>query len=688
MELKILPLNIKKLSSTQRQNCMPKSPAQNDTSIHQSLDIKIGYYLPINFKANEDRVFRRELLSLEDIHCPFCGTKMLTAKSLSDKIYEGSKIKSPKEFAKWLEENIEYMQPVYRDIVKYAKQFSNVKQIDTMDKLLDIMQEQAIQDRKNGVAKINQIIEETKQNHEFSESDKMLMEECQVELENYQYNNKLSFNITTHNILKQTISNLESEEKYKLYGKIQYESKKTGLLEKILYFDKNVTKNTRQEELLHKLFSHSYSVIIATNPNQQNKTEFAKQDIMLSCRDCQDKKQDIDILKFHNIKPNSYELLGNHISDLSEKILNGTLKDADDYPLKLMGYISGVTRRKLSLKFNYSSKIREIYANDFQKTRKENDFPLVNHSGIPCATCGVETFNHEDKLKKFADIEQLKTNQDYVDYLKTNKKHITPNFKPIVHEIITYLEKNPTASENQTIENLRRKLTENLKNTLKYNIKLCKEKSTMLNENDQKLLQIYVDTVENSLIPSTTHKRPFLHKDYNNILFKTLFKMENRDFHRSPVTEVKENIRTAANRQTLLYPRTETIEKVGSPLKVIIEDIIKNAVATTDHAIAKNKEGQNHIANYVLMCKSCNSEKTNYSFKHWYDLHPEIKINLQKNIDKVVEMIKTGVLKDFMDYPPQIAHQIKKLTNGEIILKFDLNTLRNKTTQNKKTKKQ
>lgn len=688
MELKILPLNIKKLSSTQRQNCMPKSPAQNDTSTHQSLDIKIGYYLPINFKANEDRVFRRELLSLEDIHCPFCGTKMLTAKSLSDKTYEGSKIKSPKEFAKWLEENIEYMQPVYRDIVKYAKQFSNVKQIDTMDKLLDIMQEQAIQDRQNGVAKINQIIEETKQNHEFSESDKMLMEECQVELENYQYNNKLSFNITTHNILKQTISNLESEEKYKLYGKIQYESKKTGLLEKILYFDKNVTKNTRQEELLHKLFSHSYSVIIATNPNQQNKTEFAKQDIMLSCRDCQDKKQDIYILKFHNIKPNSYELLGEHISDLSEKILNGTLKDADDYPLKLMGNISNATRRKLSLKFNYSSKIREIYANDFQKTRKENDFPLVNHSGIPCATCGVETFSHEDKLKKFADIEQLKTNQDYVDYLKTNKKHITPNFKPIVLEIITYLEKNPTASENQTIENLRRKLTENLKNTLKYNIKLCKEKSTMLNENDQKLLQIYVDTVENSLIPSTTHKRPFLHKDYNNILFKTLFKMENRDFHRSPVTEVKENIRTAANRQTLLYPRAETIKKVGSPLKVIIEDIIKNAVATTDHAIAKNKEGQNHIANYVLMCKSCNSEKTDYSFKHWYDLHPEIKINLQKNIDKVVEMIKTGVLKDFMDYPPQIAHQIKKLTNGEIILKFDLNTLRNKTTQNKKTKKQ
>jgi hypothetical protein len=144
------------------------------------------------------------------------------------------------------------------------------------------MQEQAIQDRQNGVAKINQIIEETKQNHEFSESDKMLMEECQVELENYQYNNKLSFNITTHNILKQTISNLESEEKYKLYGKIQYESKKTGLLEKILYFDKNVTKNTRQEELLHKLFSHSYSVIIATNMFRIGFIAYSLDDVTIS----------------------------------------------------------------------------------------------------------------------------------------------------------------------------------------------------------------------------------------------------------------------------------------------------------------------------------------------------------------------------------------------------------------------
>ena len=555
-----------------------------------------------------------------------------------------------------------------------------------MDKLFDIMQEQAILDRQKGVAKINLIIEETKQNHEFSETDKMLMEECQVELENYKYNNKNNFNITTHEILKKTITNLESEEKYKLYGKIKTESKKIGLIEKILYFDNNTTTYTRQEELLHRLFNHSYSTIVTTNPNNQDKTNFFKQNIILSCRDCQDSKQDLDLLKFHNIKQTSYNLLGNHISDLSENVLNGTFKYSDDYPLKLISRIAGITKKKLSIHFSDFSKIKELYELNFQKTRQENDFPLVSHSGVPCATCGVETFNHEDKLKKFEEIEKLKSNEDYANYLKTNKKHITPIFKPITHEVITYIEKYPNASENQIIENLRKKISENLKNTLNYNIKLCKEKSEDLNENDKKLLQLYIDSVENSLIPSITHKQPFQQKEYKDILFKSLFKMGNKDYHRYPVTIVKENIRIAATRQNILYPHPETIKKIGSPLKVIIQDIIKNSVATTDHLIAKDKQGTNHLANYILMCKNCNAEKTNYSIKHWLDLHPETKINMQKNIDKVVEMIKTGILKDFVEYPPQIAAKIKKLTNGEIILKFDLKEFRNRTPQNNTNK--
>lgn len=684
MELKIRPLNHKKITGAQIQICTPKSSAQNTSlsKTYSEFKTQTGYYLPLNFKASEDRIFKKELRSLEDVHCPFCGTKMVTAKSYTNKIEEGGKINNPKEFAKWLEENNEYIAPAYKDLIKYAKQFSTIKQINTIDKLLDIMQEQAILDRQNGVSKINKIIEETKQNHNFSETDKMLMEECQIELEDYKHNGKLSFYHTAHNILKQTISNLESEEKYKLYGKIKYESKKTGLLEKILYFDKDKAQNSRQKELLQKVFSHSSAEIVEISQNPEK--EFKTHNLMLACRSCQDEKLDVFTFKYHSFKPNSYELLGNHISDLSEKVLNGHLKDYGDYPLKLMSRIAGITKKKLSIPFNYSSKIRELYALDFQKSRKENDFPLVNYSGIPCATCGVETFNHEDKIKKFAEIEKLNTNQDYANYLKANKKHITPNFKPIVQEIIDYIEKHPTASENKIIEDVRKKITENLKNTLKNNIKLCQDKSSILNENDKKLLQIYIDSVENSLIPEITYKQPFLHRIYNNILHASLFKMENADYHRHPVTTVKENVRAAANRQTLLYPRTETIEKVGSPLKVIIQDIIKNATATTDHVIAKDKQGTNHLANYLLMCKSCNAEKTNYSFKHWVDLHPEIKINLQKNIDKVVEMIRNGILKDFVEYPPQIAAKIKKLSDGEIVLKFDLRPLKNKSPQNKK----
>ena len=475
-----IPFSGKSLSIST--NLQPQNIANNQI---QNTNLKY-FYTPINFKANDDEeTFKKDLLELENISCPFCGTKMLTQKKFKELIEQGKKINEPKIFANWLEENQEYIQPKYQDIIKYAKRFARIEQINTIEKLFDAILEQATENTKQSITNILEIIEKAKVSNEFSSNDKVLLEECQYEFENYKYNNDFKLFQLVQNTLKNTISNLENKEKYKLYGLILNETKKSELLERVLYFDKENTANSRQQEFLTKLF---YRSISKTNKLMLYKQDekLIKHNIMLSCHTCTPKTPEKSILKFFEKNPDKKRNLEQHISDLSDKSLNGELPQSENYPINLMKLIASITKRNLVINHNKFPSIKELYDIEFQKSR--SDFELVNYSGIPCATCGTETFNHDDKVKKLEEIKKLQTNKDYVNYLKTNKKHIHPNIKPIVKEIINYIDKNPNDSEYKIVKHLKAKVTENIIKTLKNNITICKENTKYLSIEDLKHL--------------------------------------------------------------------------------------------------------------------------------------------------------------------------------------------------------
>ena len=66
-------------------------------------------------------------------------------------------------------------------------------------------------------------------------------------------------------------------------------------------------------------------------------------------------------------------------------------------------------------------------------------------------------------------------------------------------------------------------------------------------------------------------------------------------------------------------------------------------------------------------------KKTNMLLKDYYNFNPELRINMQKYLNKVVRLIKAGVLKGYEDYPAQFAENIRKLTSKNkkpIVLKY------------------
>ena len=59
--------------------------------------------------------------------------------------------------------------------------------------------------------------------------------------------------------------------------------------------------------------------------------------------------------------------------------------------------------------------------------------------------------------------------------------------------------------------------------------------------------------------------------------------------------------------------------------------------------------------------------------KDYYAFHPEVRKNMQKYLNRVIELIKTGELKGYEDYPAMFANKIKWLTRQNkkpIILRF------------------
>ena len=103
----------------------------------------------------------------------------------------------------------------------------------------------------------------------------------------------------------------------------------------------------------------------------------------------------------------------------------------------------------------------------------------------------------------------------------------------------------------------------------------------------------------------------------------------------------------------------------------IIEMFVREMQATYEHFKAKSMGGQDEQDNIIVLCKKCNNERSNLPYPFFLRFHPEMKINLQKQIDKIMTFIMHGRLKDYDNYPIGIRDNVKSNTDNEIILNIN-----------------
>ena len=103
----------------------------------------------------------------------------------------------------------------------------------------------------------------------------------------------------------------------------------------------------------------------------------------------------------------------------------------------------------------------------------------------------------------------------------------------------------------------------------------------------------------------------------------------------------------------------------------IIEMFVREMQATYEHYKAKSKGGADDQNNIIILCKKCNSERSNLSYPFFLRFHPEMKINLPRQVNKIIKFIMHGSLKNYDNYPIGIRKTVKDETDNAIILNID-----------------
>lgn len=631
-----------------------------------------GGIFRINFKGNEVVDFTNELKNLENIHCPICGVKMLSQKSIQSLVTEGNRIVSAKSFVNWLERNEECIPEKYKKFVESAKRNSQEFNTRDVETLLSKMRENSYIFTQNALDDVKQTLVEMGEKYEVSDADKVLLDECFVLIDEINPAREKNVFHSVKQIIQETVLSMENANVQEIYQTLMKKYTPAAQYQQ-LFSDSSIDykKISYKQQLLQKLFSGSYTCV-ENIINGYSADKDTRINTILVCRDCKPPTV-THLFRYHKDRTNIQKNFTQYVEDISSNILDGKMKNAAFYPISLMGFVSKITGDKICVSRYSTPVLKEIETKQFEEMKSKIDFDIVNHQGVPCASCGEMTITHEQKLKLFDEISKTNTTEELSNLLQKNKKIINSRYLPIVNYINNVVKSNKNITENEIISHLKEMAAEEIKKHLIENLRMAQVLKSGLKPKDAVLLQQYIDNVNNQFLDVST-KREFPYRAYSDLVKQTIFAVEDMGFRTRYGSDFKESIRKSYVKQTILFPLKSTEEKVGSSLKVIVQDMINGSVATVDHIVAKDRKGWNNMANYAVMCKNCNNEKTNYSLLHWYNLHNSVAQNMQKYINKVVDMIQKGELpKEYEKYPYVFARCVNTLTNGRIVLRFFLN---------------
>lgn len=95
------------------------------------------------------------------------------------------------------------------------------------------------------------------------------------------------------------------------------------------------------------------------------------------------------------------------------------------------------------------------------------------------------------------------------------------------------------------------------------------------------------------------------------------------------------------------------------------------SVASVEHIKPRSEGGENELANYGVARAKINSSRKSIPLDEWVVLHPEVKQNCQKYLDKLIDLYQAGIFQKHNispDYMMDFADTVKEQSKGKIQL--------------------
>lgn len=102
----------------------------------------------------------------------------------------------------------------------------------------------------------------------------------------------------------------------------------------------------------------------------------------------------------------------------------------------------------------------------------------------------------------------------------------------------------------------------------------------------------------------------------------------------------------------------------------IVKRFAQQMQATFEHVQAQSRGGTDTKENGIVLCKKCNYERSNVKYSIFLKIHPEMKKNMQKQINKIITFLKHGKLEGYEDYPVEIKQTLLTQTDNIIKIKI------------------
>lgn len=264
-----------------------------------------------------------------------------------------------------------------------------------------------------------------------------------------------------------------------------------------------------------------------------------------------------------------------------------------------------------------------------------NSVLKLAENGVGCFCCGRAVIPSSE-INRFDSLKFFKRNTHILlNTLQKYKKFMDPQDKKILATLQELHEKYPEKSLKKLLEcestNVQAKLIERqsyvFSEIYDYCVKnLPEEKCNELGE----IFQASYNEMYGLQTKSTFSRKRFL-----GLMYKFTRGLEPK--HETKILDIAKNLPTSKNSYeafVVKYSRKTNRE--------IFLKLIQKRQATIEHIKPRGDGGADNVLNYALECAECNWERGNNSMLTQIEKNPKMPENVQKQINKIISLIKRG----------------------------------------------